>query len=218
MDCGSNGGRGLSQQDIVLASSSPRRTQLLQQIGICHRVMPIDVDETYPAELSPQDAVQLLAGRKAEAAVAHGAEGWVIGADTIVAGDGASFGKPRDAADAHAMLRRLQGRRHDVYSGVMVQDTSTGARRCGYSHVTVWMRSVADEEIAWYVASGEPLDKAGAYSIQGVGALFVERLYGDYYAVVGLPLQQTAGFLRDLGWSRDQVTCDGPNQARMRGV
>lgn len=166
--------------------------------------MPIDVDETCPADLPPQDAVQLLAGRKAEAAVAQGADGWVIGADTMVAVDGALFGKPRDAADAHAMLKRLQGRGHDVYSGVMVQDTSSGARRCGYSHVTVWMRSVPDEEIAWYVATGEPLGKAGAYSIQGIGAVFVERLYGDYYSVVGLPLQQTASFLRDLGWSRGQ--------------
>lgn len=201
MELRSNGGRVLSQEDIVLASSSPRRTQLLEQIGIPHRVTAVDVDEAHPPELAPPDVVQLLARRKVEAAVVRGARGFIIGADTMVAIDGLLLGKPRDARDAHAMLKRLQGRRHDVYSGVMVRNTATGAERCGYSHVTVWMRGMTDAEIAHYIASGEPLDKAGAYSIQGLGAVFVERLYGDYYAVVGLPLQQTAGFLRDLGWT-----------------
>ncbi len=189
----------LSEENIILASSSPRRTRLLQQIGVPHRAVAVAVDETHPPELTPPDVVQLLARRKVEAAIALGARGFIIGADTLVAIDGLLLGKPRDKEDARLMMERLQGRRHDVYSGVAVRSTATGMERCGYSHVTVWMRNIPDVEIAAYVASGEPLDKAGAYSIQGIGAIFVERLYGDYYAVVGLPLERTVSFLRDLG-------------------
>lgn len=183
---------------IFLASSSPRRTQLLQQIGVEHQVIEPECDENVPVSFAPRAVVESLSLRKAKAVAARVKTGIVIGADTIVTVKGQIFGKPRNAEQAYQMLDSLQGSRHQVFSGVAAVAAQTGQVRVGYRKVWVKMRSVSAEEIVSYVQTGEPLDKAGAYSIQGYGAVFVESIVGDYYAVVGLPLELTMRFLREL--------------------
>ncbi|MHB1628394.1 MAG: Maf family protein [Bacilli bacterium] len=184
---------------VILASSSPRRTQLLAQIGVEHEVMVPETDESYPAALNPGQVVETLALRKAWAVAKPGVQAWVIGADTIVVKDGDIYGKPQDASDAKRMLRVLQGQRHEVFTGVAVLDAH-GRSRIGHRRVNVDMAPVDERAVVSYVQSGEPLDKAGAYSVQGSGARFVERIEGDYYAVVGLPLSMVARFLTELGY------------------
>lgn len=185
---------------IILASSSPRRTQLLAQLGVLHDVAAPEVDETSPVGLGPSQVVESLALKKARAVATPGLQAWVIGADTVVVKDGEIYGKPVDANDAKRMLYSLQGRRHEVFTGVAVLG-ARGQLRVGYCRVNVDMAPVDKASVAAYVQSGEPLDKAGAYSIQGMGARFVERIEGDYYAVVGLPLALTARFLVELGYT-----------------
>jgi len=175
---------------VVLASESPRRRQLLELLGLTFEVSPSDLDETWRNGEPPAAHAERLAREKAAARARPGAV--VIGADTIVVVDGTILGKPRDAAGAGAMLRRLAGREHDVYTGVAVAyggRTASGVRR-----TTVTFRALDDATIAAYVATGEPLDKAGAYGIQGYGAVLVERIDGDYFTVMGLGL----GLLVDL--------------------
>ncbi len=190
---------GCSEVKVILASSSPRRTQLLAQIGVEHEVVTPEADETFPVDFDPCQAVETLALRKARAVVQPGMQAWVIGADTIVVKDGEIYGKPLDPSDAKRMLGALQGQRHEVVTGVAVLDAN-GQSRLGHRRVNVVMAPMSEDAVISYVQSGEPLDKAGAYSIQGVGARFVERVEGDYYAVVGLPLALTARFLTELGY------------------
>ena len=187
-------------REVVLASGSPRRTALLRQIDVPHRVLATHVDEALAADWTPPAAAAALALRKAEAAVEKGVRGWIVAADTVVALGGEILGKPQSAAHARELLARLQGRTHRVYTGVCVFSTETRERRSGVSRAKVRLRTMPAPEIAAYVATGEPLDKAGAYSIQGRGAAFVEWVCGDYYAVVGLPLAVTSRFLSELGY------------------
>jgi septum formation protein len=187
---------------IYLASQSPRRRELLMQIGIAHRVLSIDVDERSQPGESPFDYVQRLALEKAGA-------GWqylqakqlppapVLGADTAVVIDAIILGKPTDAIAAHAMLQQLSGRSHEVLTAVAVQ-AENGAQ-VTVSRTRVWFRALAREEIEHYCASGEPCDKAGAYGIQGLAAKFIERIEGSYSGVVGLPLFETAQLLKPFG-------------------
>lgn len=188
---------------IVLASSSPRRQMLVQSIGLGARTMPSEADEHYDASRSPSEIVQSLAVRKAQAVAARlraaGEPGLVIGADTIVVLDGDILGKPDSQAHALDMLTRLQGRQHEVYTGVALIDAATSREQSDYRCTRVRMRSCSQDELARYVQTGEPMDKAGSYAIQGVGALLVESIEGDFYNVVGLPLSLLGDMLAEHG-------------------
>ncbi|WP_031407953.1 Maf family protein [Geobacillus vulcani] len=184
---------------FVLASRSPRRRQILELAGWPFDVQESHADETIPPGTPPGEAVQLLARRKVEAVMSSFPDAYVLGADTIVVCDGRLLGKPRTEEEAFAMLRQLSGRTHDVWTGVAIalpQGSITSFAE--KTAVTFW--ELGDEEIAAYIATGEPMDKAGAYGIQGRAALFVKRIEGDYLTVVGLPLSRTVRELRRLGW------------------
>jgi septum formation protein len=180
---------------VVLASQSPRRRQLLSLIGIEHDVRPANIDESYFAGEQPRVHALRLARGKAEAIAASGAV--TIGSDTIVVVDGEVLGKPSDGAEAARMLRRLSGRAHTVITAVAVRWRDRLVADA--EEVTVTFRELSDVEIAAYIATGEPMDKAGAYGIQGYGATIVERVDGDYFAVMGLPLNRLTRLLESLG-------------------
>ncbi len=184
--------------DIILASNSPRRRELLGQIGVRDfRVLSPDVDERTQPGLSPAQMVEELSLRKARAAEKAGSGGLIIAADTVVALDGAALGKPRDEEDAFAMLSALSGREHHVYTGVtLLRD---GRAATGHEQTAVRFRALEPQEIRGYIATGEPMDKAGAYGIQGVGALLVEGIRGDYCNVVGLPVFRLGRMLSEFG-------------------
>ncbi len=185
--------------NIILASNSPRRRELLERIGIreFHIVSP-DVDESVEAGLSPADMVERLSRRKAQAVAGRVPAGsLVIAADTVVALDGAVLGKPRSEADAFAMLSALSGREHHVYTGVTVVRGDRALTE--HEETAVAFRDVGPEEIRAYVATGEPMDKAGAYGIQGRGALLVSGIRGDYCNVMGLPVFRLGRMLGEFG-------------------
>jgi septum formation protein len=182
---------------VVLASSSPRRRQLLTLVGIAHEVMPADIDESYLAGETPASHAERLAREKAATVAAAARDAVVIAADTIVVVDGDVLGKPRDHAHAAGMLRRLSGRAHRVITAVAaIWDGTTAA---AVEEVGVTFRPLTDHEIAAYIATGEPMDKAGAYGIQGFGATLVERVEGDYFAVMGLSLNRLVRLLERMG-------------------
>lgn len=180
----------------ILASASPRRRQLLEQIGDTVRVQPASVDETaLPGESAP-DLVRRLARAKAAAIPSGlGARLPVLAADTVVVVAGAILGKPADDAEAAAMLRRLAGREHQVWTGICLRLPDGGEQVCA-EMTRVWFAPMTSAEIAAYVATGEPRDKAGAYGIQGPAAQFIPRLEGSYSNVMGLPLHRVRELLR----------------------
>ncbi|MBF0257145.1 MAG: septum formation inhibitor Maf [Gammaproteobacteria bacterium] len=185
----------MADSRLYLASASPRRQELLRQIGLRFEVCPAHIDETpKPGELAA-DFVLRMAKTKALAVQAQLQEpqARVLGADTDVILDGVILGKPRDQADAAAMLGSLAGRSHEVLSAVALAGPAGLDWRLSQSRV--WFRSLSAEEIAAYWASGEPADKAGGYAIQGLGAVFIQRLEGSYSGVMGLPLFETAQLL-----------------------
>lgn len=183
---------------LLLASGSPRRLELLASLGLDCEVAPVDIDEAPRPGEPPAECARRLAAEKAAAAAARQPPGrLVLAADTVVALGEEILGKPADAADAARMLRRLSGRRHKVHTAVAAGRGDASAVRLSSSEVT--FRPLADREIAAYVATGEPLDKAGGYGIQGLAAVFVTRLNGSYSGVVGLPLYETAELLRSFG-------------------
>ncbi|EJL43844.1 MULTISPECIES: Maf family protein [Brevibacillus] len=184
---------------LILASSSPRRRELLQALGIPFTVMTSDVDETTAPGLSPAQVVEELSLRKAKEVAARLTEGVVLGSDTIVVLDGHILGKPADEADAFRMLSMLQGREHTVYSGVALIDAASGRSEVAHSHTDVKIRPLSEAEIKSYIATKEPMDKAGSYAIQGIGATIVEGITGDYFTVVGLPLCLTSKLLARFG-------------------
>lgn len=184
---------------IILASNSPRRKELLTQIGLSFIVAPADVDENILQGERPEAYASRLALDKARAAAERAGDGIVIAADTIVVVNGSVLGKPADAADARRMLHLLSGREHSVVTGLAVLDASTGRSAVRTSVTKVLFRDLSQREIDAYVATGEPLDKAGAYGIQERGALLVERIEGCYSNVVGLPLSLLGGMLREFG-------------------
>ncbi len=189
--------KSLDPPRVILASQSPRRRDLLELIGIGHEVKPADVDETPFAEETPLSHVERLARAKATALASEFPDAVVIAADTIVVIDDLILGKPTDADDARKMLRLLAGRVHSVFTAVAV---AHGNRTVSaVEQVAVSFRDLDDGEIAAYVATGEPMDKAGAYGIQGLGATIVKRIEGDYFAVVGLPLVLLVALLRETG-------------------
>lgn len=186
---------------IILASSSPRRKELLTSMGLSFDVIPSDADEEVPGNWPPEKMVEVLAERKAMQVAEKFPGSIVIGADTIVWLDGEVLGKPRNEEEAFAMLSGLQGRIHRVYSGLAVLNTDNGLRKIGHRMTIVQMKQIPADRIRRYIASGEPLDKAGAYAIQGIGATFIEGIEGDYFNVVGLPLSLLADFLLEFGIS-----------------
>jgi septum formation protein len=182
---------------LILASGSPRRRELLLHLGIPFQIDPSGVDESPIPGLSPAQLVQALALAKVRDVTHRRPEAVVIGADTLVDIDGQALAKPRDPEDALRMLRLLAGRAHQVHTGVAV---------CRGDHVgscvvssTVFMRSSSDEVLVAYVAGGEPMDKAGAYAVQGEGSALIDRVEGSYLAVIGLPLLALRDLLRDAG-------------------
>ncbi len=181
----------ISGISVVLASGSPRRRHLLHALGVDFTVHVSEVDENIDAGLSPESVVEELALRKASDVARHHESALVIGADTIVVLDGEVLGKPVDSADARNMLKRLSGRTHHVYTGVAVFDAASGAASVSHEVTAVTMAELSDDEISAYVDGGSPMDKAGAYGIQeDLGALFIERIEGDFYAVMGLPVRR----------------------------
>jgi septum formation protein len=182
---------------VILASSSPRRRELLSLVGIAHEVLPADIDESYVPGESPARHAERLAREKAATVATMAPDAVTIGADTIVVVDGDVLGKPRDAAHAADMLRRLSGRSHRVVTAVAA--VWRGASLSAVEEVDVTFRRLTDREIAAYIATGEPMDKAGAYGIQGYGATVVERVDGDYFAVMGLALNRLVRLLEQLG-------------------
>ena len=183
--------------DIILASQSPRRRELLERMGLPFRIITPDIDEHMERELPPGELVAAISAEKARAVAAQAGGAIVIAADTVVALDGAVLGKPADESDAARMLSALSGRTHQVFTGLTV---ACGADvRTVSEETAVTFRPLTAEEIAAYVRTGEPMDKAGAYGIQGYGALLVEGIRGDYYNVMGLPVCRLGGLLRELG-------------------
>ncbi len=189
------------KKDIILASNSPRRRELLEQIGLPFVADPADVDERLlPGEKAEPYAVR-VALDKARVAAGRAGTGVVIAADTIVVLGDDILGKPADSRDAERMLALLSGNRHRVISGLAVMDAETKRTLTGAAVTSVWFRDLHAEEILAYVSTGEPLDKAGAYGIQGKGALLVTRIEGCYFNVVGLPLSLLGSMLREFGIS-----------------
>lgn len=181
---------------LVLASASPRRVALLRQVGAEFTVADPGPDPAWPAGAEPRHGVRALALAKARAVALRRPDAVVVGADTIVVARGARLGKPQDAAAARAMLARLHGRAHQVWTGVAVV---RGREQRTIAEVTeVRFHRMTPAEIDAYVASGEPLDKAGAYGIQGLGAAFVRGIAGDYANVVGLPLARLRRVLAEF--------------------
>jgi len=184
---------------VLLASASPRRRDLLNLVGIDHEVRPANIDERYLPGETPSAHAERLAREKASAIDAPDAI--AIGSDTIVVVDGRVLGKPRDRTQAAEMLRLLSGRSHIVMTGVAARWRGTLAS--GLEEVGVTFRPLTEQEIERYIDTGEPMDKAGAYGIQGFGATIVERVDGDYFAVMGLPLNRLVGLLATLGLRYD---------------
>jgi septum formation protein len=187
----------LSTLKVILASQSPRRTDLLDLIGVAHEVKSANVDESYVGGEQPEAHAERLARAKAESIAAGLSELLVIAADTIVVIDGKVLGKPTDAADAARMLKMLSGRRHVVMTAVAV--AYRGQTVSNIERVSVNFRELGDDEIERYIATGEPMDKAGAYGIQGYGATIVRRIEGDYFAVMGLSLVRLVELLVQIG-------------------
>lgn len=187
----------MSHVPLVLASSSPRRRQLLEMLRLPHRVLAPDVDESVRAGEAPERYVIRLARAKAQAAVRRAPGEIVLAADTTVVLEGELFGKPADAAEAVAMLQRLQGRTHQVMTAVAVARDGRVEHALDISRVT--FRPVDRATLEAYAATGEPLDKAGAYAIQGLGAPLIERVEGDFFGVMGLPLRLVLDLLARFG-------------------
>jgi len=197
--------------ELILASQSPRRRELMTDAGYSFRVLVSSADETLPENTPPAEGVRILAERKAKAVestlppeILQAAPVFVIGADTLVELNGVPLGKPKDEAEATAMLSALSGARHRVVTGVAV--VARGKVCSGVEVTTVTFRPLSDGEIAEYVASGEPMDKAGAYGIQAGADRFVKRVDGEVDNVIGLPRKLLAKLLREAGYAPGKET------------
>lgn len=184
---------------LVLASASPRRAALLSRLGLEFEVRPADLPEEEAPGEGPEEHAERLAREKAARIRDERPDALVVGADTVVVLDGRILGKPADEAGAEAMLLALSGRSHDVVSGVALAAPGHGMSSA-VSRTVVEFRAFGAREASLYAATGEPLDKAGAYGIQGLGASLVRRIEGDYYTVVGLPVGALLALLEDAGW------------------
>jgi septum formation protein len=176
-------------EQLVLASASPRRAEILRAVGWPFEVAPANIDEAARGDESVSEYVERLACEKAEAVAAQQSSGLVLGADTAVAVGSAMLGKPVDTEDARRMLRLLSGKWHEVLTGVALVRVETREVLVAHERTRVQFSALTEAEIEWYVATGEPGDKAGAYAVQGRAALFIEAIEGDYWNVVGLPVR-----------------------------
>lgn len=192
-----------TSRHIILASTSPRRQELIAKLGLPFDIIPSDANEDTPFGWEPRKIVETLALRKADTVyrdlVEPGINAIIVGSDTIVVLEGNILGKPSDDADAVRMLSLLQGRVHEVYTGVACIDVLTGQCIVRYRMTKVNMKPLNDDQIISYVRSGEPRGKAGAYAIQGLGASIVESIEGDYFNVVGLPVSLLSDMLSEMG-------------------
>ena len=184
---------------IILASTSPRRRELMKGLGIKFITDTCEVDESVSEGTSPPDMVRILSLRKAKAVSSKYKEGLVIGSDTIVVLDGIILGKPKDDKDAFLMLYKLQGKKHQVYSGVAIIDARYDKAEVSCEKTDVYFRSMTEEEVYRYIATKEPQGKAGSYAIQGLGSTIVQSIEGDYFNVVGLPLFLLGKMLKGFG-------------------
>lgn len=185
-------------QTLILASSSPRRKELLESLKLNFEIASSDVDESYNPENTPEEIVMDLAERKAKHVSQANPHAFVIGSDTIVVADGQVLGKPGNSDEAIEMLKLLSGKTHAVYTGVSIIAPTKSTTFYEKTDVEFW--NLSDDDIKSYVSTGEPLDKAGSYGIQGFGRLLVKKINGDYYSVVGLPLSRTIRELKELGY------------------
>ncbi|MFE8696880.1 Maf family protein [Cytobacillus sp. FJAT-53684] len=185
-------------QNLILASSSPRRKELLENLHLTFEVSSSDVDESFDPELTPGEIVMELSNRKARAVSKQYPDSFVIGADTVVVLDGTVLGKPVDRMEAFSMLKALAGRTHSVYTGVSIITPQKEIIFNVKTDVVFW--ELSDEEINAYIDTGEPFDKAGSYGIQGFGSMLVKEISGDYFSVVGLPVSKTVRELKNAGY------------------
>lgn len=184
---------------FILASASPRRRELLASIGLDFEVRPSHVPEVHQEGEAPEEYVARLSRDKAHALAAEHPAEWVIAADTTVLLGDELLEKPNDPADAERMLGTIAGKTHVVYTGVTLENVDRDYRDTRVAESEVRMLPLSAQEIAWYVATGEPLDKAGAYAVQGIGAMFIDSIHGSYTNVVGLPLATLFQMLRRAG-------------------
>ena len=189
------------QRKLILASTSPRRRKLLAESDVeFTAVNPRDVAEELLPDEDPAALVIRYALAKARSVVGDYDGALIIGADTVVFIDGEILGKPRDEAQAEAMLAQIAGRTHSVYTGIAIIDTADGREEAAYQRTKVHFKQLSSDEITRYVATGEPMDKAGAYAIQGKGAFLVDRIEGDYFNIVGLPMCLLGRVLAGFGY------------------
>ncbi len=172
---------------FILASNSPRRKKLLEDAGVPFKVVALNVDETVNEKIKPEKLVTMLAKKKAQAVFELYPNDTIIAADTIVVKDGEVLGKPKDEADAYRMLKLLDNDKHEVYTGVCI--LSQQKEVIFFTMAEVWMKNYNDLQIYDYIKTGEPMDKAGAYAIQGLGEQFIDHYSGDFFTIVGLPLK-----------------------------
>ena len=187
------------KRKIILASASPRRKELLEKIGLKFQVAPSDFPENLGQDLPPEGIVKYISIGKASAVAVKYPDAVIIAADTIGVLKDRVIGKPHNAEEACEILKSLSGKTHRVITGLTVIDTASGRMLTRTIETKVRFKKLSDMEIQSYVKSGEPLDKAGAYAIQGMGALIVEEIKGDYYNVVGMPLNALADLLKEFG-------------------
>ncbi len=188
---------------IILASTSPRRQELISSLRIPYEIKPSHAEEDTPEDWTPREIVEGLALRKAEAVhqtcLGLTEPSIIVGSDTIVLLDNQALGKPKDDQDAYGMLSSLQGKTHEVYTGVACIEVLTGRTLIRHRVTAVTMKPLSDRKIQAYVNSGEPFDKAGSYAIQGLGATLIDSIHGCYFNVVGLPLSLLSDMLSELG-------------------
>lgn len=204
VNCYFKEGEAMTTPEIVLASGSPRRQEMLTQLGVHFRVQVSQIDENMVEQHTPSFFVKQLATQKAMAVGTQCKNALVIGADTVVVLDGKILGKPKDEQEAIHMLQQLQGKTHQVYTGISVvhmNESSLQNQQVAHQMTEVTMRPLSDEQIRWYVGTGEPMDKAGAYGIQGKGAIFIEKINGCYFNVVGMSLYLLEELLEKMGFS-----------------
>ncbi len=189
--------------NLILASQSPRRRELLQQLQLSFTVVSSNADETIEQHVNPADAVMELAKRKALVIAEDHPNSFVVGSDTVVAQEELILGKPENPTEAKEMLQRLSGKTHSVYTGVAIIQGQKEHVFYEKTDVTFW--ELAEEQIDAYIATGEPFDKAGAYGIQALGAIFVKEIKGDYFSVVGLPISKVYRALKDMGFTETSI-------------
>ncbi len=188
-------------RNIILASKSPRRIELLRKIGLKFKVEASRYSEKLNPKLKPRALARILSAGKAKSAAARHKNAIIIAADTVVVLGKKVFGQPRSKTEAKKMLKMLSGRSHKVITGFIVMDTASGRKISGEEETKVFFRKLSGEEIKSYVNSGEPAGKAGAYAVQGLGSLLVKRIEGDYFNIVGLPLCSLTEALKKIGVS-----------------